>query len=109
MLHNYAVRPAWFRILLSLLVIPLIVVSCTSIPQAGTGSASSASSPQGPPPPSDPQAYYHFMLGHQAELAQDFERAIREYQAAYRSDPSSIYLQTRLAGVRVLEGVDLDT
>ena len=45
----------------------------------------------------DPRAYYHFILGYQAELAQDMERAIREYLAALRVDPSSLHLKTRLA------------
>ncbi|MFM7840810.1 MAG: tetratricopeptide repeat protein, partial [Nitrospira sp.] len=45
----------------------------------------------------DPRAYYHFILGYQAELTQDTERAIREYLLALRADSSSIQLKTRLA------------
>jgi tetratricopeptide (TPR) repeat protein len=46
---------------------------------------------------SDSRASYHFMLGYQAELEQEAEQAIKEYQLALQTDPSSIYLKARMA------------
>ncbi|MGH7230683.1 MAG: tetratricopeptide repeat protein [Nitrospiraceae bacterium] len=37
------------------------------------------------------------MSGYQAELSQDQEKAIREYQLALRGDPTSIFLKARIA------------
>jgi tetratricopeptide (TPR) repeat protein len=39
------------------------------------------------------------MLGYQAELAQDMDRAIQEYQAALKTDPTSQSVKARLAGL----------
>jgi tetratricopeptide (TPR) repeat protein len=46
---------------------------------------------------SDSRASYHFLLGYQAELEQETERAIKEYQLALQTDASSHYLKARLA------------
>ncbi len=46
---------------------------------------------------SDSRASYHFLLGYQAELEQETERAIKEYQLALQTDASSNYLKARLA------------
>ncbi len=48
-------------------------------------------------PSSDSRASYHFLLGYQAELDQETEQAIKEYQLALQTDPSSNYLKARLA------------
>jgi tetratricopeptide (TPR) repeat protein len=48
-------------------------------------------------PLSDSRASYHFLLGYQAELEQETERAIKEYQLALQTDASSSYLKARLA------------
>jgi tetratricopeptide (TPR) repeat protein len=48
-------------------------------------------------PQGDSRASYHFMLGYQAEMDQDTERAIKEYQVALQHDPSSDFLKARLA------------
>jgi len=86
--------------------VPLIVVlstvaSCTTAPQAETRLASTFQPLQVPstptPLPKDSRAYYHFLLGYEAELNQDTGNAIREYQLALRSDPSSVYIKSRLA------------
>lgn len=94
----------WPRVILAVLIIPLIVVSCTGMPQAGTAqvpvsspSAATAPAASSLPLPSDPLAYYHFILGYQAEMAQDSAKAIREYLAALRADNASIALKVRLA------------
>lgn len=39
------------------------------------------------------------MLGYQAELGQDIDRALREYQTALQTDPSSREVKARLAGL----------
>lgn len=48
-------------------------------------------------PLSDSRASYHFLLGYQAELEQETDRAIKEYQFALQTDASSNYLKARLA------------
>ncbi len=65
--------------------------------------------PVAPPPPAvptasrpipsstDSRASYHFMLGYQAELEQNTEQAIKEYQLALQTDPASHYIKARLA------------
>lgn len=88
---------------MSLIATPLIVVSCATVPQAGAGLGAASEKPPAlstqPAPPTDPSAYYHFILGYQAEQEQDTQRAIREYLLAFRGDPSSIFLKTRLAAL----------
>jgi len=77
------------------------------------GTACQTASPSHPAPPvtpavvpvpireisplSDSRASYHFLLGYQAELEQETERAIKEYQLALQTDASSSYLKARLA------------
>jgi len=58
-----------------------------------------ASKPVPPSHPLDAAAAYHFMLGYQAELAQDTERALKEYQTALKTDPSAHSVKARLAGL----------
>ena len=57
--------------------------------RAGTSSRDS--------PLSDSRASYHFLLGYQAELDQETEQAIKEYQLALQTDASSNYLKARFA------------
>ncbi|MDW7649692.1 MAG: tetratricopeptide repeat protein [Nitrospiraceae bacterium] len=47
----------------------------------------------------DASASYHFMLGYQAELVQDTDRAIQEYQASLKTDPTSHSVNARLASL----------
>src|SRR6266513_4443364 len=60
-----------------------------------------AGTPTATPPihPPDAAASYHFMLGYQAELAQDMDRAIQEYQTVLKADPASQSVKARLAGL----------
>ena len=53
------------------------------------------------PAPATPEsdATYHFMMGHQAELAQDLDTALKEYRAALQIDPKSKEVQSRLAAL----------
>jgi hypothetical protein len=66
------------------LLISLTVVACAAAPQTPEGMLAAAVSPMATPSihPPDADASYHFMLGYQAELVQDMDRAIQEYQAA---------------------------
>ena len=64
----------------------------TSVTPAVAPVASRTSSPL-----SDSRASYHFLLGYQAELEQETDRAIKEYQLALQTDASSNYLKARLA------------
>jgi len=83
-------------------LISLMVVACAASPQtaekvmapAGTPKATSSIQPS-----ADAAASYHFMLGYQAELGQDMDRAIQEYQAALKADPASQSVKARLAGL----------
>ena len=49
--------------------------------------------------PADASAAYHFMLGYQAELAQNSELALKEYQAALKADPTALSVKARLASL----------
>ena len=81
-------------------LIPLVIVACAAapLPQDGGHSAASMTHPPVASAP-DSAATYHFMMGYQAELAQDFDTAIREYRAALKADPSAHEVHARLAGV----------
>lgn len=78
-------------------LIPLVIVACAAAPHpaepaAPTEKRNAAVSP-------DASATYHFMLGYQAELAQETEKAIAEYRAALKTDPTSVAVKARLAGI----------
>ena len=83
------------------MLIPFTLVACATAPQVPKETLTPASGPKAAPtiPPPDAAASYHFMLGYQAELAQDMDRAIREYQAALKADPASQSVKARLAGL----------
>jgi Flp pilus assembly protein TadD len=82
-------------------LISLVVVACAAATQTPERVLASAGTPKATPPIHSPDAAasYHFMLGYQAELAQDMDRAIQEYQAALRADPASQSVKARLAGL----------
>ncbi len=46
-----------------------------------------------------PDAYYHFVIGYQAELLGNLDTALKEYKAVLRADRSSAYVRMQLAGV----------
>jgi tetratricopeptide (TPR) repeat protein len=83
------------------LLISLMAVACAAAPQMPEKALVSASTPTAVPSihPPDSAASYHFMLGYQAELAQDIDHAIQEYQAALKTDPTSQSVKARLAGL----------
>src|SRR5437868_9385087 len=79
----------------------LLMAGCAGAPKTSDAHALAqdgkvSTSAQQPP---DAVASYHFMLGYQAELGQDMDRAIQEYQAALKADPSSQSVKARLAGL----------
>jgi tetratricopeptide (TPR) repeat protein len=83
------------------LLISLMVVACAATPQTPERMLAPAGTLKATPSinPPDAAASYHFMLGYQAELAQDMDRAIQEYQAALKADPTSQSVKARLAGL----------
>ncbi|MGH7216341.1 MAG: tetratricopeptide repeat protein, partial [Nitrospiraceae bacterium] len=83
-------------------LISLMVVACAASPQTAEKVMAPTGTPKATPsiqPSADAAASYHFMLGYQAELGQDMERAIQEYQAALKADPASQSVKARLAGL----------
>lgn len=90
------------------LFLPCVLVACAAatqpqpIQQAAPSPVSTTPQPTNTAPESD--ATYHFMLGHQAELAQDLETALKEYQAALKADPASAEVQSRLAALHFALG-----
>ncbi len=104
--------------------IPSIIAACAAAPRTDIVSPPGSTPAETRSPSAvDARSSYHFMLGYQAELAQDTERAIQEYQAALRTDPTSRFLKARLAALlfsagdlmsalryadEVAEGVDQD-
>jgi tetratricopeptide (TPR) repeat protein len=78
-----------------------LLIACAASPPAKL--AKSAEASESPKPaaaasrPADASAAYHFMLGYQAELAQNSEQALKEYQAALKADPTALSVKARLA------------
>ena len=80
-------------------LIPCVLVACAAAPQPHkTGQPPIATQPPSPAAP-ESDATYHFMMGHQAELSQDIETALKEYHAALKIDPKSREVQSRLAAL----------
>lgn len=79
----------------------LLLVACAGAPQTPEKIPASADLSKATPSthPPDAAAVYHFMLGYQAELAQDTDRAMQEYQAALKADPASQSVKARLASL----------
>jgi tetratricopeptide (TPR) repeat protein len=82
-------------------LIPLALVACVATSQTSEKMLTPASTPKSATSihPPDAAASYHFMLGYQAEIAQDMDRAIQEYHAALKTDPTSQSVKARLAGL----------
>lgn len=80
-----------------------VLLACASPPPPNVArSAEVAETPKPAAPavrPADASAAYHFMLGYQAELAQNSEQALKEYQAALKADPTALSVKARLAGL----------
>jgi tetratricopeptide (TPR) repeat protein len=82
-------------------VMTFALVACAASPHAQETSLPLAASatPQAGGHLPDSSATYHFMLGYQAELGQDIDKAVREYRTALQADPSSSQVKARLAGL----------
>ena len=82
-------------------LISLMVVACAAAPQTPENMLAPADTMKATSSihPPDAAASFHFMLGYQAELVQDMDRAIQEYQAALKADPMSQFVKARLAGL----------
>ena len=98
-----SVQSKWVRVLITMSLSLSMTVSCSTVPPAGAGPRQSSGHTEAPQArattPTDPRAYYHFLSGYQAELSQDQEKAILEYQLALRGDPTSIFLKSRIAAL----------
>ncbi len=101
--RDQATKSSWNSKLVKYLfwgVLPCVLVACATAPNSREAVlASPTAVKQSVAPPPDSAATYHFMLGYQAELAQDSDRALREYRAALRADPSSREVKARMAGI----------
>jgi len=81
-------------------LIPLVIMACAAAPHPQeTATAVTAPTKQPAASTPDSAATYHFMMGYQAELAQDSETALKEYRAALKADPASHEVKARLAGL----------
>lgn len=99
--HNLTVQ----GVRLTILFLPCVLVACATATQPQKAEPLPPTTTQQPPqaaPESD--ATYHFMMGHQAELAQDLDTALKEYQAALKADPKSDEVKSRLAALHFALG-----
>ncbi len=85
-------------------LIPCVLVACAAAPQPQTTVQPPMVVQQPSPAAPDSDATYHFMMGHQAELSQDLETAIKEYQATLKVDPKSREVKSRLAALYFTSG-----
>ena len=100
---SFSITNSW-RVTYASCLVLFLMAGCAGAPQTPKTAEAHAlphdgkvSTPAQRPP--DAAASYHFMLGYQAELGQDMDRAIQEYQAALKADPSSQSVKARLAGL----------
>lgn len=98
----------WGHAVLCLLAVPAILASCANRPQVTEAAEQHVLAEPAPAVPADPPkhplAYYHFLLGHQAELGKEAGQAIEEYLRALRRDPTSVFLKAKLASLYFGEG-----
>ena len=78
-----------------LLILPvLFVFSCAQIFR--TEPAESPDIPK--------EAYYHYILGYEAELSGKWETALNNYSEALKIDPTSPYIRTQISYVLLRTG-----
>lgn len=89
------------RIATVIVFIPAVAVACAAAPmQVDQASLlHEVAKPSKSSRPPDASALYHFMLGYQAELSQNMELALEEYQAALQADPTAQSIKARLASL----------
>jgi len=81
-----------------------VLLACASPPPTNLARSAEAAEPPKASAttaarPADASAAYHFMLGYQAELAQNSEQALKEYEAALKADPTALSVKARLASL----------
>lgn len=90
---------------LTILFLPCVLVACATATQPHMSKPlPAATTQQAPQTPPESDATYHFMMGHQAELSQDLDTALKEYQAALKADPQSYEVKSRLAALHFALG-----
>ena len=89
------------RVVVVCLVIPLAVASCAAVPESKSTSFSEAASPE---KSLASMAYYHFLRGYLAELAEDFPKALEQYRAGLQFDSDSTFLRFRMASLYFISG-----
>jgi tetratricopeptide (TPR) repeat protein len=90
---------------LTILFLPCVLVACATATQPQKTAPPPPSTAQQPPQAApESEATYHFMMGHQAELAQDLDTALKEYQTALKADPKSHEVKSRLAALHFALG-----
>lgn len=87
------------RMILISLFLSGTIIACAASPQTKTTLSPPATAVQPPPSAPESDATYHFMMGHQAELAQDLDAALKEYHTALKVDPKSREVKSRLAAL----------
>ncbi len=95
---NAANSRGWFHVWALLLISLMVPVPAPPVPVKQPKRLSARRSRHQSTHPPDAAASYHFMLGYQAELAQDWIVRSQEYQAALKADPASQSVKARLAG-----------
>ena len=93
--------PCWGRLALTLLAVPLMIMSCGTAPQV-------QSQPDLPQITATtithPQAYFHFLRGYLAEMDHESSHALEEYRQGLEYDPTSVYLKIRVAHIYFAKG-----
>ena len=75
------------------------MVACAASPQPQVTLPPPTTTLQTLPVAPESDATYHFMMGHQAELAQDLDSALKEYHTALKVDSKSREVKSRLAAL----------
>ena len=99
----YSTSAAWsLRCLCALMPLSILAAAaCASPSRSPEGPVQTAqpAKPASSARPADATAAYHFMLGYQAELSQNSEQALKEYEAALKADPNALSVKARLASL----------
>ena len=99
--NSASMVPSWGRLALTLLAVPIMIMSCGTAPQV-------KSRPDFPritsTPKTHPQAYFHFLRGYLAEMDHESTRALEEYRQGLEYDPTSAYLKIRIAHIYFANG-----
>ena len=99
--HTAPMTPSWGRLAMTLLGVPMMIMSCGTAPQM-------QSQPEHPhitvTTVTHSQAYFHFLRGYLAEIDHDRPLALEEYRKGLKYDPTSAYLKIRMANIHFTNG-----